>query len=90
MPVTVVGMTAQELLRQYGVTSIKKLCADLEISRQYGWNIWWGQSGVGPVMMEKLHTKYGIPYADLMALDPVAPRKPRGRPRKSDQKDLSN
>mgnify|MGYP001602294997 CR=1 FL=1 len=82
MPGTVRRMKTRALLEQYGVTSIKQLCDDLEISRQYGWNIWHGHSGIGPVMMEKLHAKYGIPYADLMGLDPIRPRQPRGRPKR--------
>lgn len=79
---TMLRMTTQDLLKQYGVTSIKQLCADLSLSRQYGWNIWHGYSGIGTVMMEKLYTVYGIPYAAMMGLEPVTPRKPRGRPHK--------
>jgi len=75
-------MKLRDLLEQYGVLCIKKLCTDLGISRQYGWNLWHANQGVGPVMMEKLHTRYGIPYADLMALEPATEPKPRGRPRK--------
>lgn len=82
MSVTLRRMTLQDLLKQYGVPSIKKLCEDLHISRQYGWNLWWGYQGIGPIMMEKLYHQYGIPYADMMALDPASPRKPRGRPKR--------
>lgn len=83
MSVTLSGMTLRTLLETYGVTRIKKLCEDLHISRQYGWNLWHGSQGIGPVMIQKLHATYDIPLEDLMCLNPVAPRKPRGRPRKT-------
>lgn len=82
MSVTFRFMTLQGLLRQYGVTSIKQLCGDLKISRQYGWNLWHAEQGIGPVMMEKLHVAYRIPLEDLLHLEPVGDQKPRGRPRK--------
>jgi len=82
MSATLRTMTLRQLLEQHGVTCIKQLCEDLTISRQYGWNLWHAEQGVGPVMMNKLHKKYHIPYADLMALEPVSPPKPRGRPKR--------
>lgn len=81
MSVTVRGMTLRTLLEQYGVTGIKQLCKDVGISRQYGWNLWHAEQGIGPVMMQKLHKAYQIPLEHLLHLEPVSDPKPRGRPR---------
>jgi transcriptional regulator with XRE-family HTH domain len=87
------GMTLQTLLRQYGITKIKELTDRTGWSRQQCWNLWHAKAGVGKETAKLLHEKLGLPFEELMQIDPVpaakqprtAPPRPRGRPRKAPQ-----
>ena len=79
------GMTLQTLLRQYGITKIKELTDRTGWSRQQCWNLWHAKAGVGKETAKLLHEKLGLPFEELMQIDPV-PARPRraaskGRPR---------
>lgn len=82
MPVTVARMKLAVLLAQHNITTIKELREKLGISRQHAWNLWHAEAGVGKAMMAKMHERLGIPYEELMQIDPITPPKPRGRPTK--------
>jgi transcriptional regulator with XRE-family HTH domain len=93
MRATVRGMTLQTLLQQHGVTTIKELMHRTGLSRQHSRNLWPGYAGVGKATAKLLHEKLGLPFEELMQIDPVpaakqprtAPPRPRGRPRKAPQ-----
>jgi hypothetical protein len=77
-------MTLQTLLRQYGITTIKKLTQRTGWSRQQCWSLWHGYDGVGKETALRLHDRLGIPLEDLLKVDPVPRRTPphlSGRPR---------
>jgi transcriptional regulator with XRE-family HTH domain len=84
------GMTLQTLLQQHGITAIKELMHRTGLSRQHCWNLWHGYAGVGKATAKRLHERLGLPFEELMQVDPVpavkqphaAPPRPRGRPRK--------
>jgi transcriptional regulator with XRE-family HTH domain len=83
------GMTLQTLLRQHGITTIKELTHRTGLSRQHSWNLWHGSVGVGKATAKRLHEQLGIPFEELMQIDPVpaakgprtTPPRPRGRPK---------
>ena len=89
MRATVRGMTLQTLLQQYGITTIKELMHRTGLSRQHSWNLWHGYAGVGKATAKLLHERLGLPFEELMQVDPVpavkrpgmAPPRPRGRSR---------
>lgn len=91
MRATVRGMTLQTLLRQHGITRIKELRAATGLSKQQCWNLWHAKTGVGKATAKLLHERLGLPFEELMQVDPVpavkrpgmAPPRPRGRPRKA-------
>jgi transcriptional regulator with XRE-family HTH domain len=84
------GMTLQTLLQQHGITTIKELRDRSGLSRQHSWNLWHGYAGVGKATAKRLHERLGLPFDELMQVDPVPavkrpgtpPPRPRGRPRK--------
>ena len=82
MPSTLAGMTLQNLLMRYNVKTIAELAHKTGMSSQHAWNLWWGVTGIGRVMIERLHEKLDIPVDELLQVDPVKTPKPRGRPRK--------
>jgi transcriptional regulator with XRE-family HTH domain len=81
-------MTLQTLLRRYGITRIKELRERTGQSRQQSWNLWHGRVGVGKATAKLLHERLGIPFDELMQIDPIPavrrpdrpPPRPRGRP----------
>jgi transcriptional regulator with XRE-family HTH domain len=85
------GMTLQTLLQQHGITTIKELMYRTGLSRQHSWNLWHGYAGVGKATAKLLHERLGLPFEELMQIDPVpaatrprtSPPRPRGRPRKA-------
>jgi transcriptional regulator with XRE-family HTH domain len=85
------GMTLQTLLRQHGITAIKELMHRTGLSRQHSWNLWHGYAGVGKATAKLLHERLGLPFDELMQIDPVpavkrpytTPPNARGRPRKA-------
>ena len=89
MHVTVGGMTLQTILRHHGITTIKELTHRSGLSRQQAWNLWHGRVGVGKATAKRLHERLGIPFDELMQVDPIPAVKPphttppsrRGRPR---------
>jgi transcriptional regulator with XRE-family HTH domain len=93
MRATVGGMTLQTLLRQHGITKIKELMHRTGLSRQQSWNLWHGYVGVGKATAKRLHERLGLPFDELMQIDPVpavkrphmTPPSARGRPRKAPQ-----
>jgi hypothetical protein len=70
-----------KLLDDYGVHTIRQLCADTGLSSQQGWNLWHGKVGVGRKTALLLQKTYGIPLDRLLALPPVP--KPRPKPKSS-------
>ena len=93
MRATVGGMTLQTLLQQHGITRIKELMHRTGLSRQQSWNLWHGYVGVGKATAKRLHERLGLPFEELMQIDPVpavkrphtTPPSARGRPRKAQQ-----
>jgi transcriptional regulator with XRE-family HTH domain len=89
------GMTLQTLLQQHGITRIKELRDRTGLSRQQSWNLWHGRVGVGKATAKRLHERLGLPFEELMQIDPVpavkrphtTPPRPRGRPRKTSPSD---
>jgi transcriptional regulator with XRE-family HTH domain len=73
------GMTLQTLLRQHGITRIKELMHATGLSRQQSWNLWHGYVGVGKATTKLLHERLGLPFEELMQVDPV-PARPRRSP----------
>jgi transcriptional regulator with XRE-family HTH domain len=74
MRATVKGMTLQTLLQQHGITAIKELMHRTGLSRQHCWNLWHGYAGVGKATAKRLHERLGIPFEELMQIDPVPTR----------------
>jgi transcriptional regulator with XRE-family HTH domain len=82
-------MTLQTVLKRHGIT-LKELRERTGMSRQQGWNLWHGRVGVGKATTKRLHERLGLPFEELMQVDPVpavkrpetTPAHPRGRPRK--------
>jgi transcriptional regulator with XRE-family HTH domain len=85
------SMTLETLLRQHGITKIKELMYRTGLSRQQSWNLWHGYAGVGKATAKLLHEKLGLPFDELMQVDPVParPRRPasKARPRKAPEVD---
>jgi transcriptional regulator with XRE-family HTH domain len=85
------GMTLQTLLKRHGITTIKELTERTGLSRQQNWRLWHGLDGVGKATAKRLHARLGLPFEELMQVDPVpavkrprpGPPRPRGRPRKA-------
>jgi cyanate lyase len=83
MRATVKSMTLQTLLRQHGITKIKELTHRTGLSRQHSWNLWYGYAGVGKATAKLLHERLGLPFEELMQIDPVpAVKPPRDTPPK--------
>jgi hypothetical protein len=84
-------MTLQTLLRKHGITTIKELTHRSGLSRQQNWRLWHGYDGVGKATAKRLHERLGLPFEELMQVDPVPARprrpasqarpQPKGRPR---------
>ena len=70
------GMTLQTLLQQHGITTIKELMHRTGLSRQHCWGLWHAYDGVGKVTAKLLHERLGLPFEELMQIDPV-PARPR-------------
>jgi transcriptional regulator with XRE-family HTH domain len=64
-------MTLQELLKRHGILSIRELTRRTGLSRQVGWNLWHGYTGIGRKMLPILHDGLGIPYEELLQVDPI-------------------
>ena len=64
------GMTLQELLKRHGILSIRELTRRTGLSRQVGWNLWHGYTGIGRKLLPILHDGLGIPYEELLQVDP--------------------
>jgi transcriptional regulator with XRE-family HTH domain len=80
------GMTLQTLLQQHGITEIKELMHRTGLSRQHSWNLWHGYAGVGKTTAKLLHERLGLPFEELMQVDPVPARvrkASQGRPGKA-------
>jgi transcriptional regulator with XRE-family HTH domain len=85
------GMTLQTLLQQHGITTIKELMHRTGLSRQHCWGLWHAYDGVGKATAKRLHERLGLPFEELMQVDPVPARprrpaskarsQPKGRPR---------
>jgi transcriptional regulator with XRE-family HTH domain len=73
----------RELLERHGILSIRELTRRTGLSRQQGWNLWHGYTGIGRKLLPILHKGLGIPYDELLEVDPIphAQRPRRGRPR---------
>jgi transcriptional regulator with XRE-family HTH domain len=69
-------MTLQTLLKQHGITTIKELMHRTGLSRQHCWGLWHGYNGVGKATAKRLHERLGLPFDELMQVDPV-PARPR-------------
>jgi hypothetical protein len=70
------GMTLQTVLRKHGITTIKELMHKTGLSRQHCWGLWHAYDGVGKATAKLLHERLGIPFEELMQIDPV-PARPR-------------
>jgi hypothetical protein len=76
MRTTLGAMTLQELLKKHDIHTIRELTHRTGLSRQQGWNLWWGEIGVGKATAKLLHEKLGVPAEELLQVAPV-PRRPR-------------
>jgi transcriptional regulator with XRE-family HTH domain len=79
MNATVGCMTLQDLLKQYGISTIRELTHRTGLSRQQCWNLWHAQAGVGKETLKRLHERLNIPLEDLLQVDPVPRRKREAR-----------
>jgi transcriptional regulator with XRE-family HTH domain len=75
---TLERMTLQDLLKEYGITTIRELTHRTGLSRQQSWNLWHAHAGVGKETLRRLHERLGIPLERLLEVDPVPRRKPEG------------
>ena len=85
-------MTLQELLKRHNILAPSELWRRIpNMSRAHASNLWTGRSGIGRETMRALHDRLGIPYEELMEVDPVhqppktppagnAPRRGKRRP----------
>jgi hypothetical protein len=69
------------LSQQHGILSIRELTRRTGLSRQVGWNLWHGYTGIGRKMLPILHDGLGIPYEELLQVDPI-PHSQRPRRKK--------
>jgi len=76
MAETPTGVTLQAVLRRHGITTIKELQHKTGISKQHAWGLWHATTGVGKVAAKRMHEALGIPFEELMAVEPV-PARPR-------------
>jgi transcriptional regulator with XRE-family HTH domain len=68
-------MTLQDLLKEYGISTIRELTHRTGLSRQQSWNLWHAYAGVGKETLRRLHERLGIPLDRLLEVDPVPRRK---------------
>jgi transcriptional regulator with XRE-family HTH domain len=74
---TILGrMTLPELLERYRVYTIRELSRRTGLSRQHAWNLWHGRARLGRRNLERLHTALGIPFEELLQVQPVPPTPP--------------
>jgi hypothetical protein len=86
MRTTVADMKLQEILERHGIHTIRKLCQETGLSRQRGWMLWWGKAGVGKQTAKLLHEKLGIPFEELLEVDPVPYDNPKKRQAAQDRR----
>jgi hypothetical protein len=73
----------QELLKRHGILSIRELTLRTGLSRQVGWNLWHGYTGIGRKLLPILHKGLGIPYEELLEVAPIPhSQRPRRGPRR--------
>src|SRR5262245_39379158 len=66
------GMTLRALLERHGILSIRELTRRCpKISRQVGWNLWHGYTGIGKKWLKEIHQGTGISYEELLEVDSV-------------------
>ena len=78
-------MTLRDVLKRHGITTLRDFCARTGFSRQHGWNLLRGYTGVGRQTMQILHERLGIPLEELMQVD-IVPRSARERRPSEDEK----
>jgi hypothetical protein len=76
MAVTLRRMTLRDVLARHGITTLRDFCARTGFSRQHGWNLMNGWTGVGKRTTQILHERLEIPFEELMQIRPV-PRSAR-------------
>jgi hypothetical protein len=92
MATIVQDMKLQDILKRHNILAAGELRRRIPgMSVAQASNLWRGKSGVGKETMRALHDHLGIPYEELMEVDPVPhkrtrasgeERPTRGRPRK--------
>jgi transcriptional regulator with XRE-family HTH domain len=77
-------MTLRKLLERHGIHTIRELTRRTGLTRQQGWNLWHGYTGIGRKLLPILHKGTGIPYDELLQVEPIphSQRPRRGRPDK--------
>jgi transcriptional regulator with XRE-family HTH domain len=74
----------RDLLPQYGIPSMAKLCQRTGLTKQHAWLLWHGTIALSADMMRRLHAALDIPLEALMQVERAVPAKPPGRkPRRS-------
>jgi len=74
MSITLGRMTLPELLERYRVYTIRELSRRTGLSRQQAWNLWHGRARLGRLNLERLHTALGIPFEELLEVEPPQPK----------------
>ena len=74
-------MTLRDVLANHGITRLKDFCERTGFTRQHGWNLMHGWTGVGKRTTQILHDKLGISFEELMQIRPV-PRTARRKRQK--------
>jgi transcriptional regulator with XRE-family HTH domain len=73
-------MKLPDLLEKYRVYTIRALCEKTGLSPQQGWHLWHHRRNLTRETLKLLHEKLGIPYDELMEVDP---RQASEEPRKT-------
>jgi hypothetical protein len=79
-------MKLPELLEKYRIYTIRALCQKTGLSPQQGWHLWWHRRSLTRDTLKLLHETIGIPYEELMDLDPRVATEPKAPPTKSPRK----
>jgi hypothetical protein len=77
--------TLRSVCQAHAIHTIRELTRRTGLSRQVGWNLWHGYTGIGRKLFPILHDGLGIPYEELLRVEPIphSQRPRRGkRPRK--------
>lgn len=61
----------RELLERHGILSIRELTRRTGLTRQQGWNLWHGYTGIGRKLLPILHNGLNIPYEELLQVEPI-------------------